>query len=70
VPRVYTSASDPLDFCRACFPREIVADRVYGAMGDGPDGGNCFAWDAEHPPYGGEGYRCEECDEDLTDEDN
>lgn len=71
MPRIYTSANDPLDFCRKCFPDEAEALEKYGDVGDGPDGrGNCFAHDAEHPDYGGEDYHCYECDRRLTNRDN
>jgi hypothetical protein len=70
--RIYTSANDPYDFCVGCRPTEDEAEEKYGAMGDGPDGrGNCFAYDAEHPPYQDFDcyYQCDECGEWLTDED-
>lgn len=71
MPRIYTSASDPVDFCRRCFPSEAGARRTYGAVGDGPDGrGNCFSYDDEHPDYEGEGYRCRNCRKTLGDADN
>lgn len=50
MPRIYTSASDPIDFCQACFPTEEEALRMYGNVGDGPDDrGNCFSYNEEHP---------------------
>jgi hypothetical protein len=71
MPRIYTSVSDPLDFCQRCFPNEEVAERKYGHLGDGPDGrGNCFGWAAEHPPYSETDYECETCRRPLTDRDN
>jgi len=71
MPRVYSSCSDPHDFCRACFPTEAEAEERYGDVGDGPDGrGNCFGWDAEHPPYDGTGYRCTDCRAELGDDDD
>lgn len=71
MPRIYTSANDPIDFCKKHFPSEADAEEKYGNVGDGPDGrGNCFAHDAEHPDYGGNGYRCAECRRELTDRDN
>jgi hypothetical protein len=30
MPRIYDSASDPLDFCTAHFPHEQVAEKRYG----------------------------------------
>jgi hypothetical protein len=69
MPRIYTSCSDPLDFCQRCFPSEARAERAYGDVGDGPDGrGNCFGYDAEHPSYDGEDYTCERCGKRLTDD--
>ena len=72
MPRIYTSASDPLDFCQRCFPKtEAVAMKRYGNVGDGPDGrGNCFGYDDDHPPYDGEDYRCESCNRKLTAKDD
>ncbi len=63
MPRIYCSRSDPHDFCRACFPKtELLAFELFGGLGDGPDGrGNCFGYDAEHPPYVDENYPCEKC---------
>lgn len=62
MPRVYASDNDPLDFCRRCYPLEREAEELYGRCGDGPDGrGNCFGFDAEHPPYEGEDYICQRC---------
>lgn len=72
MPRIYTGASDPLDFCREHFPTEAEAIRLYGD-GEGPDNrGNCFGYDAEHPPYQGEDYRCEikTCRRVLTERDD
>jgi hypothetical protein len=71
MPRIYTSQSDPLDFCVRCFPREGIAVARYSFLGDGPDNrGNCFGWDAEHPDYDGEDYCCEKCRKTLTSADN
>lgn len=67
MPRIYTSTSDPIDFCRDCFPGEPEAVELFGSVGDGPDGrGNCFDYNADHPPYQGEGYDCERCRKPLT----
>ena len=66
--RIYTSENTPLDFCTACFPPETVARNRYGNLGDGPDDrGNCFDWDADHPPYDENGYQCCGCGELLRD---
>lgn len=72
MPRIYTSANDPTDFCRFCFPTEQQAERKYENLGDGPDGrGNCYAYDAEHPPYDdGDVYRCTTCRRLLGDADD
>ena len=72
MPRIYTSCSDPVDFCRHCFPKsEDIAFEEYGNRGDGPDNrGNCFGYDAEHPAYGDTDYLCEICGSGLTDADN
>jgi len=68
MPRIYTSASNPIDFCSRHFPNQLNALKKYGNVGDGPDGrGNCFGYDAEHPPYDGEGYRCHTCNCVLSD---
>lgn len=70
--RIYTAANDPLDFCRDCGPKsEDEARRLYGLVGEGPDGrGNCFAYRADHPRYDGNDYQCHDCRRDLTDEDD
>jgi hypothetical protein len=36
--RIYTSCSDPIDFCKGCAPDEDEAIERYGNVGDGPDG--------------------------------
>lgn len=70
MPRIYSSASDPLDFHVACFPTEDEAEELYGNVGDGPDDrGNCFSYDSEHPDYEEMGYRCQACHEPLTSDD-
>jgi len=73
MPRIYTSASDPVDFCRECFPDLEDAQETYGleAEGEGPDDrGDCFAYEAEHPPYDECDYDCEICGERLGDDDD
>jgi hypothetical protein len=71
MPRLYTSASDPVDFCRRHFPTEAEAIRRFGNVGDGPDGrGNCFGYDDEHPDYEGEDYHCHTCKRRLLARDN
>jgi hypothetical protein len=74
MPRIYDSASNPLDFCKRHFPSEKNAEKLYGDVaktGEGPDGrGNCFGWDAEHPDYEGEDYQCVRCRKNLNETDN
>lgn len=74
MPRIYTSANDPLDFCIRHFPTEEAAEKKYGNVtktGEGPDGrGNCFGWDAEHPPYEGTDYVCHLCKKRLHEVDD
>jgi hypothetical protein len=71
MPRIYTSRNDPVNFCRKCFPEEKKASEMYENLGDGPDGrGNCFAYDAAHPDYSGEEYKCAKCRKLLDDSDN
>jgi hypothetical protein len=74
MPRIYDSASNPLDFCLPHMPQEQIAERRYGNVaktGQGPDGrGNCFGYDSEHPDYDGEDYRCTSCKKKLTSDDN
>lgn len=71
MPRIYTSASDPLDFCKRCFPGEKTARQRYANVGDGPDGrGNCFSHNDDHPPYEDEDYTCEKCGNRLGERDN
>jgi hypothetical protein len=67
MPRICSSSSDPYDYCRSCFPTELVARRVHGNSGAGPDGrGDCFDYDSDHPPYDGEDYTCHKCRKPLT----
>jgi len=74
MPRIYNSASEPTDFCRRHMPPERRAELYFGNIrrwGEGPDGrGNCYSYDAEHPPYDGEDYRCNTCKKTLTSEDD
>jgi len=72
MPRVYTSANDPIDFCVTHYPKtEAIAFSRFGNLGDGPDDrGNCFGYDAEHPDYGGEDYVCHTCKRPLDEDDN
>ena len=72
MPRVYDSQSNPVDYCKRCFPAtEAVAFKLHGHSGDGPDGrGNCFGYDAEHPEYDDTDYVCERCGRKLTGRDD
>lgn len=75
MPRIYDSASDPIDFCKRCYPKtEEEAEKEYGDVtktGEGPDDrGNCFGYDAEHPPYEDEEYDCTICHKRLKERDN
>ena len=74
MPRIYDSANDPLDFCVRCYPTEGMAATKYGNValtGEGPDGrGNCFGYDAEHPDYEYEDYKCTSCHRRLKGKDN
>jgi hypothetical protein len=69
--RVYTSESNPIDFCCDCFPTEQEALIKFGDLGDGPDDrGNCFSYNEDHPPYEETDYTCETCGKKLTEKDN
>lgn len=71
MPRIYTSTSDPVDFCKKHMPSESIAKIKYGHNGDGPDDrGNCFGYDAEHPDYSDDDYRCIVCKAILRNRDN
>lgn len=71
MPRIYSSANDPFDFCKRCFPSEAEATEEYGDVGDGPDDrGNCFDYDAGHPEYEGTGYTCHTCNRELKPSDD
>lgn len=71
MPRIYDSASNPHDFCRAHFPTEVEARCSFFDVGDGPDDrGNCFGYEAEHPDYDGEDYQCCVCRKTLDRRDN
>jgi len=67
MPRIYDSASNPVDFCRACMPDEWDARERFGNVGEGPDGrGDCFDYDCAGPPYEETDYVCEDCGDPLT----
>ena len=72
MPRIYTSASDPIDLCKKCFPdSEDEAFEEYGNLGDGPDDrGNCFGYDCDHPDYEDTDYCCDKCGRPLSDKDD
>jgi|LakMenEpi03Aug12_release.lakeMendotaPanAssembly.Ray.scaffolds.fasta_scaffold3091162_1 hypothetical protein len=72
MPRIYDSASNPIDFCHRHFPKsEEDAFDLYGNGDDGPDDrGNCFGYDCEHPDYQDSHYRCHVCSSLLTAQDN
>jgi hypothetical protein len=71
MPRIYSRASDPLDFCKPCFPDPDSALALYGVGPDGADGrGDCYGYDEEHPPYSDTDYTCEVCGDALTDKDD
>ena len=72
MPRIYASNNDPIDLCQKHYPAtELLAFKRYGHRGDGPDDrGNCFGYDAAHPDYEDEDYRCYRCAKRLTREDD
>jgi hypothetical protein len=74
MPRIYDSASNPLDFCRRDFPSAAAAAELYGdpaITGLGPDGrGNCFGYNEDHPGYADTDYTCQTCGEPLTEADD
>jgi len=72
MPRIYTSASDPIDFCRKCFPKtEKAARSKYGGGDTGPDDrGDCFSYNDDHPSYRDSDYRCHVCRVVLTEKDH
>lgn len=66
--RIIASNNDPYDFCPNCEPTESEADEGFGDIGDGPDGrGNCFEYDADHPPYDDWEMFCHKCNALLAD---
>jgi len=70
MPRIYDSASNPIDFCKSCFPKETIAEKLYGnpqKTGLAPDErGNCFSYKEDHPEYDAVDYNCEICNKKLT----
>lgn len=74
MPRIYNSASDPLDFCNECFPDQDDAEELYGnedITGEGPDNrGNCYGYAEDHPDYDDTDYKCETCNCELHSIDN
>ena len=70
MPRIYASNNDPYDFCQRHFPTEATAREDFGNRGNGPDDrGNCFEYDASHPSYYNDDYKCCECGAPLGDAD-
>ncbi len=66
--RIIASNNDPYDFCLDCTPSESEAEERFVDMGDGPDErGNCFEYDADHPPYDDWEMFCYNCNSLLTD---
>ena len=59
MPRIKTSANEPLDFCSDCFPDQTEAEVAFGNVDVDTD--NCFEHRAEHPPYEGTNTRCHYC---------
>jgi hypothetical protein len=71
MPRIYDSASNPVDYCKRCMPGEKVAEERHGNVGDGPDGrGNCYGYNDDHPDYADEDYKCVKCRRKLGANDN
>lgn len=70
MPRVYDAESNPVDFCKECFPDYEEAFDKYGE-GEGPDDrGNCFDYESIHPEYLDTDYTCEDCGKPLTEKDD
>lgn len=68
--RIYTSSNAPRDYCRDCVPDDDAETRARHTDGEGPDGrDDCYAYDAEHPPYHEELIHCATCGDELTEED-
>ncbi len=68
--RIYASNNEAIDVHKWHAPTEEQARRIWGMAlkGPGPDGrGDCFAYDAEHPPYGLEDYHCYICGDRMED---
>lgn len=63
MPRIYDGYSNPIDFCKKHFPKTEENARQRFGKGTGPDNrGNCFGYEAEHPPYVADiDYRCATC---------
>ena len=74
MPRLITSDSEPMDFCKSCYPTELEAEEKYKfkVSEEANDGrGCCFLYEDDcHPDFEFQGYTCDECDEELTEEDN
>lgn len=66
MPRIYTSANVPLDFCRKHYPNKEYAERRFADMGRGSDGENRFEYGADHPAYGLGDYACHLCGKRLV----
>jgi hypothetical protein len=74
MPRIYASNSDPIDYCRRCFPQDYALGYVLHGLvetGAGPDGrGDCFGYDCDHPEYTDTDYDCHKCGKRLTSADD
>lgn len=73
MPRIYDSTSNPLDFCQRCWVKDEkrAYERYSGPDKEGPDGrGDCWCYEADHPPYEYDDYRCHKCNRTLTEKDN
>jgi len=83
MPRIYDKYNNPLDFCKECFPDEVEFLSFAECLNDddeqlcetcdlnisGEDGCH-YGYHEEHPPYSDTEYKCEECGEELTDNDD
>ena len=70
MPRICDSSNEPIDFCMPHFPAEADARELYGNGERRDVPGDCFTYDAPHPPYSDTEYKCAECGFPLLDMDN
>jgi hypothetical protein len=71
MPRIYNKEGHPFDYCKFCMLSEEQAEieHNHDKLIFTPDNGG-FGYDSEHPEYEYTEYKCDECEDELTEADN